>query len=101
VLDDPERIGKAYWGGYGAAKAGLATLASILHQETESGSVRVHALLPGPMRTALRRMAYFGEDALERVTPDATGSAIAFLLGPNALALRGVTLDLRAPVGGA
>lgn len=95
VLDDAERSGKAYWGGYGTAKAGLAAFASILHEETETGTVRVHALLPPPMRTALRRMAYFGEDALQRELPDRAGAAAAFLTSPAASALRGRTLDLR------
>jgi NAD(P)-dependent dehydrogenase (short-subunit alcohol dehydrogenase family) len=95
VLDDAGRYGKAYWGGYGVAKAGLAAFASILHEETENGPVRVHALLPPPMRTALRRMAYFGEDALQRELPDRAGAAAAFLATPVASALRGQTLDLR------
>lgn len=100
VLDDPARVGRAYWGSYGVAKFAIAGFASILHEECEQGPLRVHALLPGPMRTALRRMAYFGEDALTRETPDAAGAAIAFLLGDGARALRGRTLDLREPVAG-
>jgi NAD(P)-dependent dehydrogenase (short-subunit alcohol dehydrogenase family) len=95
VMDDPQRMGKAYWGGYGVAKAALGAFASILHEETESGSVRVHALLPPPMRTALRRMAYFGENTLERESPDGAGAAAAFLISAAASALRGRTLDLR------
>lgn len=95
VLDDPQRIGKAYWGAYGVAKAALATFASILHEETENGPVRVHALLPPPMRTALRRMAYFGENTLERELPDAAGAAAAFLATAAAGPLRGSVLDMR------
>jgi NAD(P)-dependent dehydrogenase (short-subunit alcohol dehydrogenase family) len=95
VLDDPGRMGKAYWGGYGVAKAALGTFASVLHQETENTRVRVHALLPGPMRTGLRRMAYFGEDTMTIETPDAAGAAAAFLVGAEAASLRGQTLDLR------
>ena len=95
VFDDPERIGKAYWGSYGVAKAALAAFASILHEETESGPVRVHGLLPPPMRTALRRMAYFGENTLERPLPDEAARAVAWMLGSDASTLRGRTLDLR------
>lgn len=98
VLDDPARIGRAYWGSYGVAKFALAGFASILHEENSEGPLRVHALLPGPMRTTLRRMAYFGEDALTRETPDRAGEAVAFLLGDAARGLRGKTLDLREPV---
>jgi NAD(P)-dependent dehydrogenase (short-subunit alcohol dehydrogenase family) len=95
VFDDAERFGKAYWGAYGVAKAGLAAFTSILHEETETSAVRVHALLPPPMRTTLRRMAYFGEDAMQRELPDRAGAAAAFLTSPAASALRGRTLDLR------
>lgn len=101
IMEDMIRVSKAYWGGYGVAKAGLGALASIAHEETESGPVRVHGLLPAPMRTALRRLAYFGENTLERDLPDAAGAAAAFLLCPAAASLRGQTLDLRQVNDGA
>jgi NAD(P)-dependent dehydrogenase (short-subunit alcohol dehydrogenase family) len=62
VLDDPARAGRAFWGGYGVAKHGLAGLVSVLHEETESSTVRVHGLQPGPMRTPLRGKAWFAEN---------------------------------------
>jgi NAD(P)-dependent dehydrogenase (short-subunit alcohol dehydrogenase family) len=96
VLDDPERVSKAHWGGYGVSKAALERFAEILHQETESGPLRVHALLPSPMRTALRREAYFGEDTSKQPLPDATAEAAVYLLGPQAVAARGTVLDLRS-----
>ncbi len=97
VLDDPQRMGKAFWGGYGVAKQALAGLVSILHEETENGPVRVHALLPAPMRTALRRAAYYGENTLALPLPDA--AAVVYLLGAAALAARGRILDLRPAAG--
>ncbi|MFC4762333.1 SDR family NAD(P)-dependent oxidoreductase [Dyella koreensis] len=96
VLDDPERVSKAHWGGYGVSKAALERLAEVLHQETESSPLRVHALLPAPMRTALRREAYFGEDTSKQPLPDATAEAAVYLLGPQAVAARGTVLDLRS-----
>lgn len=95
MLDDEARVGKAFWGAYGTAKHGLRGLASILHQETENGPVRVHTLLPAPMRTALRRMAYFGENTLERPEPAASAPAVVYLLSEAGRAARGETLDLR------
>ena len=95
ALDDGQRTNKAFWSGYGVAKAGVASLAAILHQETDSSAVRVHAVLPPPMRTAMRRMAYFGENSMERETPERAGTAVAFLLGDGGHPLRGKTLDLR------
>ena len=95
VLDDPARTGKAFWGGYGVAKHALAGLASIVHEETERSRVRTHALLPAPMRTVLRRAAYYGEDTLGLPLPDATGRLAVWLLGSDAAWVRGRTLDLR------
>lgn len=99
VLDDPKRMGSAYWGAYGVAKAGLEGLASILHEETDETSLRVHALLPAPMRTALRRMVWAGEDPTTVATPEAAARAVLYLLSPDARPARGKLLDLREPEG--
>jgi NAD(P)-dependent dehydrogenase (short-subunit alcohol dehydrogenase family) len=95
VLDDPDRVRKAFWGGYGVAKHALVGIASIVHEETEHTNVRTHALLPAPMRTTLRRAAYYGEDTMLHPTPDATGKAVAALLASSGAWYRGKTLDLR------
>lgn len=95
VLDDPRRMGNAYWGAYGVAKAGLEGLASILHEETDESPLRVHALLPAPMRTALRRSVWAGEDPTTVATPAAAARAVVYLLSPAARAARGKLLDLR------
>ncbi len=63
VGDDLSRVNTAYWGAYGVAKAGLAGLARLLHDETEQGPVRVSLLQPGPMRTTIRSRAYLEEAA--------------------------------------
>ena len=96
VLDDPRRMGSAYWGAYGVAKAGLEGLASILHEETDESSLRVHAMLPAPMRTALRRTVWAGEDPTTVATPAAAAHAVVYLLSPAAREARGKMLDLRA-----
>ncbi|TAN05355.1 MAG: SDR family NAD(P)-dependent oxidoreductase [Rhodanobacteraceae bacterium] len=95
VLDDPERMGRAHWGAYGVAKAGLEGLASILHEETDEGGLRVHALLPAPMRTALRRTVWAGEDPATIPTPETAARAVVYLLSPDAAPARGKLLDLR------
>ncbi len=95
VLDNPELVQRAHWGGYGVSKAALERLVAILHEETDESSLRVHAMLPAPMRTALRRMAYFGEDIMQRPTPDASAVAAVYLLSGQAQAARGSVLDLR------
>lgn len=95
VFDDAARVGNAFWGGYGVSKHAMTGLASIVHEETESSNVRTHAVLPGPMRTALRRAAYYGEDTMAHPDPAYAASAIAWLLGSAARDMRGRALDLR------
>lgn len=95
VLDNPELVARAHWGAYGASKAALERLAEILHHENDRGGLRVQAVLPAPMRTALRREAYFGEDTLMHPLPDATAEAIVYLLGKEGASARGAALDLR------
>lgn len=95
VFDAPERMARAHWGAYGASKGALERLASILHEETDESTLRVHAVLPAPMRTALRRQAYYGENTMLLPTPDATAEAIAWLLSAAGLRARGHLLDLR------
>lgn len=95
VFDDPERMKNAFWGSYGVAKSALAAMFTIAHQETENSKLRMHGLLPAPMRTQLRRMAWFGEDTLQLPLPDDTGAAAAYLLTDAAAHYRGQVLDLR------
>lgn len=95
VLDNAELLQRAHWGGYGVSKAALERLVAILHQETDESALRVHALLPAPMRTRLRRQAYFGEDIMQQPLPEAAAMAAVYLLGAQAMAARGKVLDLR------
>lgn len=95
VLDNPDLVRRAHWGAYGVSKAALERFVAILHEEHDEDALRVHALLPAPMRTALRRAAYFGEDTLQLPLPDATAEAVVYLLSNKAAAARGGVLDLR------
>lgn len=94
VLDNPALLQRAHWGAYGVSKAALERLVAILHQETDESTLRTHALLPAPMRTALRRLAYFGEDTMQLPLPDASATAAVYLLGADAAPARGAVLDL-------
>jgi NAD(P)-dependent dehydrogenase (short-subunit alcohol dehydrogenase family) len=96
VLDDPALLQRAHWGGYGVSKAALERFVAILHEETDTGPLRTHALLPAPMRTAVRQLAYFGEDIMQHPLPDAAAAAAVYLLSAQGAAARGAVLDLRA-----
>jgi hypothetical protein len=52
-------------------------------------------MLPPPMRTALRRTAYFGENSLQLPLPEAIADAVVYLLAAEGAAARGKVLDLR------
>ena len=80
VTDDLSRVNKAYWGPYGIAKAGLQGLVRMLHDETESGPVRVSALEPGPMRTGIRNRAFVEEAATHCPSPTSYADACVHLL---------------------
>lgn len=89
VLDDPARVGQAYWGAYGAAQHAQRGLLASLHGETAAGPVRVSALQPGPMRTALRARAYTHEEDREAVDAQRYAGPCVTLLGAAGVAWRG------------
>jgi len=89
TVDDPERVGRAFWGGYGAAQHGLRGLIASLHDELARSTVRVSGLQPGPMRTALRARAFsLDEDGSAR-EPTLAAAAAVQLLSAAGIAHRG------------
>lgn len=54
--------GDAYWGGYGTSKAALNAMVRAYAAETETTSLRVNLLSPGPIATQMRAKAFPGED---------------------------------------
>lgn len=89
AVDDPARVGQAYWGGYGVAQHGLRALLGMLAAELANTPVRVAGLQPGPMRTPLRMRAY-AEDMDPRLQDAAAyAGACVTLLSPAGAAHRG------------
>lgn len=70
TTEDFDRTHKAYWGGYGASKAGLAGAVKILAAEWEASTIHVQALVPPPTATPLRSNAYPGESAETLASPE-------------------------------
>nr|WP_180337292.1 SDR family NAD(P)-dependent oxidoreductase [Xanthomonas hortorum] len=89
VVDDPARVGQAYWGAYGAAQHAQRGLLASLHHETAAGPVRISGLQPGPMRTALRARAFTHQEDSEAVDPVRYASACVTLLSMAGAAHRG------------
>jgi len=89
VVDDRERVGGAYWGGYGLAQHATAALVGMLHAELANSPVRVSGLQPAPMRTSLRAQAYVEEDDREAGDPEGPADECVTLLSPEGIAHRG------------
>jgi NAD(P)-dependent dehydrogenase (short-subunit alcohol dehydrogenase family) len=75
-----DAAGGAYegWGGYGASKAALDQLANVLG--AEEPDLRVYAVDPGDMRTAMHQEAFPGEDISDRPEPESVVPALRRLV---------------------
>ena len=68
------------WGGYGASKAALEQLSSVLG--AERGDLRVYAVDPGDMNTRMHQDAFPGEDISDRPPPcDSVPGLLALVEG--------------------
>ena len=71
---------RAYWGAYGASKAGFETLLGSYAEETRNiGRVKVAIVDPGATRTVMRARAFPGEDPADVKMPETVGARIAAL----------------------
>ena len=62
TLDSRGQAPRAFWGGYAVTKAAIAALARELADEWESrDSLRVNAIVPGPIHSPLRTQTHPGE----------------------------------------
>jgi NAD(P)-dependent dehydrogenase (short-subunit alcohol dehydrogenase family) len=70
------------WGGYGASKAALEQISSVLSTElaTTHPELRVYWVDPGDMRTDMHQAAYPGEDISDRPLPESRVGAFIRLL---------------------
>jgi NAD(P)-dependent dehydrogenase (short-subunit alcohol dehydrogenase family) len=89
VVDDPARVGNAYWGGYGLAQQAQVGMVGMLQSELESSKIRVSGLQPGPMRTPLRAKAYVEESDRIARDPEVYAESCITLLSPAGVAHRG------------
>jgi NAD(P)-dependent dehydrogenase (short-subunit alcohol dehydrogenase family) len=76
---------KAYWGPYGATKAGMEHLVQTWAQEVEKTPVKVNLFDPGIVATRLRGTAMPGEDPASIAQPADVAPLIAALCHPAEL----------------
>lgn len=86
------RQGRAYWGAYSVAKAGIENLSQVLADENQ-GRMRVNSINPGACRTRMRREAYPGEDPETRPEPSALMAPYLYLIGPDSQGVSGQSID--------
>ena len=77
------RAPKAYWGSYGATKAGMEHLALTWADEVQETKLRVNLFDPGPVATRLRHQAFPGELPAGLPKPVDVAPAIAALCLPS------------------
>ena len=78
-------VGKplAYWGAYGATKAGMAHLVETWAAETLTTRLRINLFSPGVVATRLRAEAFPGEVAATLAQPADVAGALAALCLPG------------------
>ena len=97
MADSVGRHGKAYWGAYGVAKAGIENMAQLLADELEDNTgIRVNSYNPGPVRTALRLIAYPAENRNALAMPADVINPCIYLLGPDSRGITGQQFSARS-----
>jgi NAD(P)-dependent dehydrogenase (short-subunit alcohol dehydrogenase family) len=89
------RRGRAFWGAYAAAKAGIENLAETLADELENTSVRVNVINPGGTLTKMRTRAYPAENRASVQTAESVVPPYLYLLGGASRTVRGQRFDVR------
>ncbi|MEO5699415.1 MAG: SDR family NAD(P)-dependent oxidoreductase [Casimicrobiaceae bacterium] len=101
TLDTRASAPRAYWGAYGAAKAGLYALAATLADEWENRrELRVNAVVPGPMHSPLRTLSHPGEDKASLPRPAQLVPLYLHLIAGQAKSESGKCIDASAWLAG-
>lgn len=101
TLDSRGQEPRAYWGGYAVTKAGVAALARELADEWENRpNLRVNAIVPGPIRSPLRRQSHPGEDSSALPAPGALVPLYLHLIAGQAKADSDALIDAQAWLAG-
>ncbi len=96
TLDSRGVYPRAYWGAYAASKAALMALASTLADEwDERATLRINAVVPGPVRSPLRTLTHPGEDKTALPAIAALVPLYLYLLGGQPKAESGVIIEAR------
>ena len=73
----------AYWGPYAVSKAALEALVTTYAAEITKTKVKANLISPGPIRTAMRAIAFPGEDPQSLRPPEAIANLFVDLASPD------------------
>jgi len=93
------RAPKAYWGAYGATKAGMEHLVLTWADEVKTTRLQVNLFDPGVVATRMRAQAMPGEDSSTLPKPEDVAPALAALCLPSENR-HGELLSARLALGG-
>ncbi len=88
---DVGQKGRAYWGAYAVSKFAIEGMMQILADELET-KIRVNAIDPGALRTALRANAFPGEIPNTVPAPETVMMTYLYLMGPDSREITGQVL---------
>jgi len=89
------RAGKARWGAYACAKAGVEGLTQVLADEVRDYGIRVNSVNPAATRTAMRAAAYPDEDPLTLPTAEEITPIFVYLASDDSAGVTGKALEAR------
>ena len=89
------RMGKAKWGAYAVAKAGLEGFTQVLADEVNSKGIRVNSVNPAATRTRMRAAAYPAEDPMTLPTPESITPIFVHLASADSSGVTGQSLSAR------
>ncbi len=86
VTSSMARAPRAFWGAYGATKAGMENLVLSWADEVENTALRVNLFDPGQIATRLRAQAFPGEDPNTLPSPAMVAGQLAAMCLPEVAA---------------
>jgi NAD(P)-dependent dehydrogenase (short-subunit alcohol dehydrogenase family) len=97
MLADPAYCGRAYWGAYGAAQAGLRQLLSSAAAECEQTGPRVLGLTLPAFRSSMRKLIYPGEIGDQLPEASTVATAVLAAIDAPGQGLRAIELPVTEP----
>ncbi|MBI4354929.1 MAG: SDR family NAD(P)-dependent oxidoreductase [Candidatus Omnitrophica bacterium] len=83
------------WGAYAVSKFGVEGLTKVVAEELRPYHIRVNAINPGGVQTAMRAKAYPEEDPLTLPIPDEVASLFVYLASAQAKDVTAESIDWR------